>query len=89
VVTGIFTCYTHVYMKVLNCGLVGMTMYTCLCVYMGVLHMGSMLQYISGIYIGVFSFQPRDQAFISVLLLLLGWAEMKFFCRYTNHECID
>jgi len=46
VVTRIFTCYTHVYMKVLNCGLVGMTVYTCLCVYMDVLHMGSMLQYI-------------------------------------------
>jgi len=46
VVTGVFTCYTHVYMKVLSCGLVGMTVYTCLCVYMGVIHMGSMLQYI-------------------------------------------
>ena len=37
----------------------------------------------------VFSFQPRDQTFISVLLLFVGWAEMKFFCRYANHECID
>jgi len=37
----------------------------------------------------VFIFQPRDQTFISVLILLLGWAGMKFFCRYANDECID
>jgi len=46
VVTRVFTSYTRFYMKVLNCGLVGMTVYTCLYVYMGMLHMGSMLQYI-------------------------------------------
>ena len=77
-------------MKVLNCGLVGTTVYTCLCVYMGILHSGNMQKYIYwGVYMEVFIFQPRDQTFISVLILLLGWAEMKFFRRYANHECID
>jgi len=77
-------------MKVLNCGLVGTIMYTCLYVYIGVLHTGKMLKYTYwGIYMEVFSFQPRDQTFISVLILLLGWAEMKFFYRYANHKCID
>ena len=77
VVTGTFTCYTHVYLKVLNCGLVGMTVYTWACFTWVVC-----CNIYSGIYIGVFSFQPRDQTFIYAHILLLGWAEMKLFCRY-------
>jgi len=48
-------------------------------VYMGVLHMGSVLRYMFGnIYIGVLSLEVEDQTFISVHVLLWGWAEMKF-----------
>jgi hypothetical protein len=38
------------------------------------------------VYMEVFSMQPRAWTFISVFILLLGWAKMKFFSRYTNNE---
>ena len=40
------------------------------------------------IYMEVFSLQPRAQTFISAYIIV-GWAEMKSFCRYANHECVD
>ena len=38
-----------------------------------------------GIYMEVFSLQPRAQIYI-LHIYLWGWAEMKFLCRYTNSE---
>ena len=45
--------------------------------------------YIGGIYIEVFSSQPRDRTFIFALIILLGWAKLKFYCTYANHKFID
>ena len=38
-----------------------------------------------GIYMEVFSLQPRAQMFISADIFG-GWAEMEFLCRYANNE---
>ena len=73
-VTGIFTCYTHVYMKVLNCGYIywiamDIEVYTS-----GDVYMESILVY----------------CFHCVLIyLFVGMGYNEFACRYANHECID
>ena len=72
-VTGIFTCYTHVYMKVLNCG------YICW------VAMDTEV-YISGdVYGEYLSLLLSLCAYLS----LVGMGCNEFAYRYSNHECID
>ena len=60
-VTGIFTCYTHVYMKVLNCGYICWVAMDTEVYISGDIYMGSILVY----------------CFHYVLIYLLwGWAAM-------------
>ena len=74
-VTGIFTCYTHVYMKVLNCGYIyrvamdiEVYIYIWGCIY--------------GEYLNLlFS--------LCAYLSLMGMGCNEFACRYANHECVD
>ena len=71
--TGIFTCYTHVYMKVLNCGYIyrvamDIEVYTS-----GDVYMESILV----------------TAFIVCLFISFGLGCNEFACRYANHECVD
>ena len=73
-VTGIFTCYTHVYMKVLNCGYIYQ-------VAMDIEVYTSRDAYMESILVYCFHYV--------LIYLLWGWAEMKSFCRYANYECVD
>ena len=73
-VTGIFTCYTHVYMKVLNCGYIYRVAMDIKVYTSGDVYMESILIYY----------------FYCVLIYLfveMGCNE--FACRYANHECVD
>jgi hypothetical protein len=74
-VTGLFTCYTHVYVKVLNCGWLMIRVVL-------VLHV-----YIRGyMYIGVLRILLL--CFI-VCYIRKCWAAIKLFCKYANHECVS
>ena len=73
-VTGIFTCYTHVYMKVLNCGYIyrvamDIEVYTFGDVYNA--------EYLSLLLS------------LCAYLSLVGMGCNEFACRYVNHECVD
>ena len=79
-VTRIFTCYTHVYMKVLNCGYIyrvamDIEVYTS-----GDVYMESRCIY--GEYLSLL-------LSLCACLSLVGMGCNEFACRYANHECID
>ena len=72
-VTGIFTCYIHVYMKILNCGYIyrvamDIEVYTS-----GDVYMESILVY----------------CFHCERYILLGWATMKFSIGTLTTHCVD
>ena len=72
-VTGIFTCYTHVYMKVLNCGYIYRVAMDTEVYTSGDVYMESILVY----------------CFHCVLIYFVGMGCNEFACRYANHECVD
>ena len=73
-VTGIFTCYTHVYMKVLNCGYMYRVAMDIKVYTSGDVYMESILIYY----------------FYCVLIyLFVGMGCNGIACRYANHECVD
>ena len=74
-VTRIFTCYTHVYMKVLNYGYiywVAMDTEVYIYIYMG---------WIYGEYLSLL-------LSLCAYLSLVGLGCNEFACRYANHECV-
>ena len=72
--TEIFTCYTHVYMKVLNCGYIYRVAMDIKVYTSGDVYMESILVY----------------RFHCVLIyLFVGMGYNGIACRYANHECID
>ena len=73
-VTGIFTWYTHVYMKVLNCGFICWVAMDTEVYISRDMYMESILVY----------------CFHCVLIyLFVGMGYNEFACRYANHECVD
>ena len=73
-VTGIFTCYTHVYMKVLNCGYIYRVAMDIKVYTSGDVYMESILVYCF---------------YLCAYLSLVGMGCNEFACRYANHECVD
>ena len=74
-------------MEVFNCGLVLIRSYMRIYMYVWTyLHMGS-----SGteVYIWKYLACNLETRFSFLHMYMWGWAKMKSFCRYANHECID
>ena len=71
-VTGIFTCYPHVYMKVLNCGYICWVAMDTEVYISGDVYMESILVLLS----------------LCAYLSLVGLGCNEFACRYANHECV-
>ena len=72
-VTGIFTCDTHVHMKVLNCGYICWVAMDTEVYISGDVYMESILVY----------------CFHCAYLSLVGMGYNEFACRYANYECVD
>jgi len=73
VVTGIFTCCTHVHMKVLNCGYIYRVVLDTEVYISGDVYMESILVY----------------CFHCEHYILLGWAAMKFSTGMLTTHCVD
>ena len=81
-----------IYTKVFNCGLVLVWLYMHIYMYVWMyLHMDSFGTevYNCWVYIWKYLACNLETRFSFLHMYMWGWAEMKSFCRYANHECVD